>query len=315
MGREAAALGAITGVTTAEPALGPPRGLWIDAWRRLIKNRLAMLGLVLLVVLALLAFVGARVGPTGRYEPNEQVYTAGAKHQAPSGEHWFGTDQLGRDMFARVLEGLRVSFRIGLGTQLVVLLIGVLVGAAAALGGRWSDNVFMRFTDIMYAFPDLLAIILVRSVLIGRDWPVVTNQQVIIILAIGLVYWTTIARLVRGQMLSLQERDYVLAARSMGASRGRIVFQHMLPNALGPIIVAITFGIPFAIFAEAALAFVGLGVPSPTVSLGALVSTGYSTIERNVWSVIFPAGAVATLMLCFTFLGDGLRDALDPRTR
>src|SRR4029078_6882001 len=160
---------------------------------------------------------------------------------------------------------------------------------------------------------DLLAIILLRSVLVGRDWPIITNKKIIIILAIGLVAWTTTARLVRGQMLSLAERDYVLAARALGATRWRVVLQHLLPNTLGPVIVAVTFGIPAAIFAEAALGFLGLGLPPPASSLGTLVNSGYQTIPRTVWNVVFPAGAIAVLMLSFTFIGDGLRDALDPR--
>lgn len=298
-----------------EPELGKQRGLWSDAWRRLIRNRLALGGLALLMTIILVAFAGSRIGPTGRYGADERDYSASAKQAGPSMDHWFGTDQLGRDTFARTLEGVRISLQIGLGTQAVVLILGIAVGALAALGGRFSDNLLMRFTDVMYAFPDLLAIILVRSVLVGRDIPFLTNPRVMIIAAIAFVNWTTIARLVRGQMLSLGERDFVLAARALGASRPRIVFTHMLPNTLGPVIVAATFGIPFAIFAEAALGFIGLGIPPPATSLGLLVSAGYATIQRNVWGVVFPAAAVAILMLCFTFIGDGLRDALDPRSR
>lgn len=297
------------GIDDREPRLGRERGLWSDAWRRLIKNRLAILALLLLGTIVFVAFVGSHVGPTGRWGATDFT---GHKQTGPTTSNWFGTDQLGRDLFARVLEGVRISIEIGLGTQVVVLLIGVSIGAGAALGGKWIENTLMRFTDITYAFPDLLAIILVRSVLIGRDWPIISNPRIIVMLAIGLVGWTTIARLVRGQMLSLAERDYVLAARALGATRGRVVFQHMLPNTLGPVIVAITFGIPAAIFAEAALSFIGLATPG---SLGLLVNIGYGAIQLNVWNVVFPALTVAVLMLCFTFLGDGLRDALDPRTR
>ncbi len=294
---------------------GRQRGLWSDAWRRLVKNRLAVAAMVMLITIVLLGFVGAYLGPTGRYGADDRDYTPGANQSGPTMDHWFGTDQLGRDTFARTLEGIRISLQIGLGTQAIVLFIGLSVGASAALGGKLSDNALMRFTDVTYAFPDLLAIILVRSVLAGRDIPVLTNPKMMVIAAIAFVSWTTIARLVRGQMLSLAERDYVIAARALGATRSRIVLQHMLPNTLGPVIVAATFGIPFAIFAEAALGFIGLGIPPPAASLGLLVSSGYSTIQRNVWNVVFPAGAVAVLMLCFTFIGDGLRDALDPRTR
>lgn len=306
-------LEAATRVIEPEFQLGRQRGLWSDAWRRLLRNRLAMVGLAVLLVVVLLAFVGSQIGPTGRYAAGE--LNTGAKQTGPSIDHWFGTDQLGRDEFSRVLEGVRISIQIGFGTQIVVLVVGVVVGASAALGGRWSDNLLMRFTDITYAFPDLLAIILVRSVLADRSWPVITSPRMVIIVAIAAVNWTTIARLVRGQMLSLAERDFVMAARALGSPRWRIVFQHMLPNTLGPVIVALTFGIPIAIFLEAALSFIGLGVPPPAASLGTLVNVGYNVIQRNVWSVVFPAGAVALLVLCFTFLGDGLRDALDPRTR
>jgi oligopeptide transport system permease protein len=176
----------------------------------------------------------------------------------------------------------------------------------------------MRLTDMAYAFPDLLAIILLRAVFTGRDLPVVghdASQRLLVIFAIGLVAWVTIARLVRGQMLSLKELDYVVAARSMGASAPRVVVQHMLPNTLGPVIVAVVFGIPLAIFAEAILGFIGFGLAPPTASLGRLISDGYTYIQTNVYLVLFPAGTLGLLMLCFTFLGDGLRDALDPRTR
>jgi oligopeptide transport system permease protein len=289
------------------------RGLWGDALHRLLQNRLSMAGLFVLIVVVIVAFIGAEVGVTGRYEPNDQDYSV--RQSEPARAHWFGTDQLGRDIFARVLEGTRISLQIGLGTQVLVLAVGLVVGAAAAFGGRLTDNLLMRFTDIMFSFPDLLFIILIRSILIERDIPLLTNPTMIIIFAIAMVNWTTIARLVRGQMLSLSERDFVLAARTIGASRWRVVFVHMLPNTLGPVIVAVTFGIPIAIFAEAALGFIGLGIPPPAASLGVLVSQGYSVIQRNVWNVVFPASAVAILMLSFTFLGDGLRDALDPRTR
>jgi oligopeptide transport system permease protein len=296
-----------------EPALGRQRGLWSDAFRRLLRNRLAMAGLIILIAVALLAFIGADIGVFGRYSATDSDYAA--KQTGPSTSHWFGTDQLSRDIWARVLAGIRVSLQIGIGTQMVALAIGLTIGGAAALGGKFTDNLIMRVTDITFAYPDLLFIILVRSVLFDRDIPFITNQKVVIILAIALVNWTTIARLVRGQMLSLNERDFVLAARALGAPRWRVVIQHMLPNTLGPVIVAVTFGIPIAIFAEAALGFVGLGIQPPAVSLGSLVSSGYQVIQRNVWNVVFPAGAVALLMLSFTFLGDGLRDALDPRTR
>jgi oligopeptide transport system permease protein len=293
---------------------GRERGLWADAFYRLIRNRLAMAALILLIVIAGLTAAAANIHAVQRYDPYmDQDYEH--LQEGPSSSHFFGTDNLGRDNWARVLAGVSISLQIGIGTQIVVLLIGLTVGATAALGGRFTDNVMMRLTDITYAFPDLLFIILMRSVLIGRDWPVIDNPKLQIILAIALVNWTIIARLVRGQMLSLAERDFVLAARALGASPWRVVLHHMLPNSLGPVIVAVTFGIPIAIFAEAALGFIGFGLPPPTASLGRLVADGYAYVQVNYWVAVFPAAAVAMLMLCFTFLGDGLRDALDPRMR
>jgi oligopeptide transport system permease protein len=227
--------------------------------------------------------------------------------QAPSWAHLFGTDKLGHDNWAQVLEGLRVSFTVGFSVAAIILVVGIGIGALAALGGRWTDSIVMRAVDVAYAFPDLLLIILFQRIFGGGLWQV--------ILAISVVAWTNVARLVRGQMLSLRETDFALAARTLGAPQPRIVFFHILPNTLGPVIVALTFAIPAAIFAEAALAFIGIGLPPPAVSLGRLVLNGYDYVHENVWIVVFPAIAIAMMMLSFTFIGDGLRDALDPRTR
>jgi len=292
------------------------RGLWSDAFRRLIKNRLALVALVLLAAIATLAILGNYVDSVQRYDPRFQNYDH--LREGPSWDHFFGTDNLGRDNWARVLQGLLISLEVGFGVQIFVLAIGLFVGGTAALGGRLMDNIMMRITDIAYAFPDLLFIILLRSVFQHRDLPLVggrTQELLLMIFAIGFVAWVTIARLVRGQMLALKERDFVIAARSMGATQFQIVYKHMLPNTLGPVIVAIIFGIPLAIFAEAVLGFVGIGLQPPTASLGVLISDGYRYIQSHIWMVIFPTGTLAVLMLCFTFLGDGLRDALDPRYR
>lgn len=297
-------------------APGRERGLWSDAFRRLIRNRLAMLALIALVVVAAVAIAGNYVDAVQRYEPEAQDYSA--LHTGPSGDHFFGTDNLGRDNWARVLQGTLISLEVGFGVQAFVLVVGLLVGGMAALGGRLLDNVMMRITDIAYAFPDLLFIILLRSVFRQRDLPFVggyTSDILLMMIAIGFVAWVTVARLVRGQMLSLKERDFVLAARAMGASPWRTVFQHMLPNTLGPVTVAVVFGIPLAIFAEAVLGFIGIGLQPPTASLGVLISSGKDYIRTNEWLVVFPTATIALLMLCFTFLGDGLRDALDPRSR
>ena len=288
------------------------RGLWSDAFRRMIRNRLAMIAVIVLAAVVILALVGNYVDAVQRYEPSFQDY--GVRRSDPTWDHFFGTDQLGRDQWARVLQGLLISLQVGLGVAGVVLVLGMLIGGIAALGGRLLDNLMMRITDLAYAFPDLLFIILLRGALEGWDGvPIVGEPVMQLIIAISLVGWVTIARLVRGQMLSLREQDFVLAAEAMGAPRWRIVFLHMLPNTLGPVIVAAVFVIPLAIFAEAVLSFIGFGIEAPTASLGGLVSTGYDEIRIHTWMVITPAAAIAILMLCFTFLGDGLRDALDPR--
>jgi oligopeptide transport system permease protein len=296
----------------ADGVSGRQRGLWSDAFHRLTRNRLAMVGLVVIIAILVLTILGNYVPAVQRHDPRVQEFESLAD---PSTDHFFGTDNLRRDSWSRVLQGLWVSLRVGLGVQVIVLAIGLTVGGIAALGGRMMDNIMMRFTDLAYAFPDLLFIILMRAALQDNDWPLVSDPVVQMIVAISFVGWVTVARLVRGQMLSLKERDYVLAARALGASSWRVVFTHMLPNTLGPVIVAIVFGIPLAIFAEAALGFIGLSVPQPTASLGRLVADGNRFVETQIWLVAIPAGFIALLMLCFTFLGDGLRDALDPRAR
>lgn len=299
------------------------RGLWSMAFQRLARNRLALVSAIILIVITTLAITAQFVPAVERHSAVEQQYSN--TNAPPSAEYWLGTDILGRDSWARLLYGTLFSLKIGLGTQIIVLAIGVSVGMGAALGGKVSDTILMWITDLAYAFPDLLAIILLRQVLGDRDWPVVGSGDpqlpgfpaplLVTIIAISWVNWVTIARLVRGQMLSIKEQDYVLAARAIGASPARIVRAHMLPNTLSTVIVSVTFGIPLAIFAEGALGFIGLGVPSPYTSLGALMGDGYSNLFANNWLVVWPALMVAVLMLCFTFLGDGLRDALDPRTR
>ncbi len=299
------------------------RGLWGQALQRLLRNKLAVAASFILLVVLILSVLTATIPAVEHHPPAQQQYEV--IQSGPTSEYYLGTDNLGRDIWARMWGGMRISLKIALGTQLIVLTIGLLVGAGAALGGKITDGLLMRFTDLMFAFPDLLAIIIMRAVLTERNWPIIGtgNPQLPgfpgillqVILAIAFVGWVTLARLVRGQMLSLREADYVMAARSMGASSSRVVFSHMLPNTLGPVIVAVTFGIPLAIFAEAVLGFIGFGLPPPTASLGTLVYDGYTYYRVNEWMILVPSVAIATLMLCFTFLGDGLRDALDPRTR
>ena len=305
------------------------RGLWNQAFHRLIRNRLAFTSGILLIGIMALSVIGSTVDLVQHHDPAEQVYNKpdGSTNldQGPSSENWLGTDSVGRDIWSRVIDGTQYSLKIGFGAEFIVLCIGVTLGMLAALGGKLTDSVVGWVTDLAYAFPDLLAIILFRQVLLNRNWPIIGTGDpqlpgfpptlLVTLLAISFVSWVTVCRLVRGQMLSIKEQDYVVAARSLGASQWRIVRGHMLPNTLSTVIVAVTFGIPTRIFAEASLAFIGLGVQPPASSLGSLISDGYGHLRANEMLVVWPAIVVAVLMLCFTFLGDGLRDALDPRTR
>lgn len=276
------------------------RGLYALALRRLVRNRLAIAGLVVILLMAGVAIFADLLTP---FDPIKQNYNA--INEGPSARHWFGTDPLGRDVFSRMLFGARTSLTVGIFTQFIVLSIGLPIGILAGfLGGR-LDNLLMRFVDIVYAFPDLLFIILLRSVLGGGI--------LMIFLAIGLVAWTNVARLVRGQVLTVKEEDYVTAANALGAPTFWMLLRHILPNVIGPIIVAVTFAIPRAIFVEAALSYIGIGVPPPTPSWGTMIQDGYTVIFVAPYLVLFPAIAIALVMLSFTFLGDGLRDALDPR--
>jgi oligopeptide transport system permease protein len=241
------------------------------------------------------------------HDLDDTDFGRGAQYQGMSSEHWLGTDGIGRDWYTRLVYGTRTSLAIGVLSQLIVLAIGLPVGLLAGYAGGKTDSFLMRMTDLFYAFPSLLFILLVAQV----RGPSVFN----IILAIGLVEWVIIARLVRGQTLALRTTDYILAARAVGVGSPRIMLRHLLPNTLGPITVATTFAIPSAVFYEAALSFIGVGLPLGTPSWGTMINDGYSAIFGQQVLVIAPSAALAVTVLAFTFLGDGLRDALDPRTR
>jgi oligopeptide transport system permease protein len=285
-------------------AARPHRTLWRDAFDRLIANRLAMVGGVLIVVIALLAILAPVISPYDYAQPD---YSAISQFPTWTGKHPLGTDLVGRDMLTRMLWGAQVSMAVGLGAQIIVFLIGVPIGALSGYVGGRLDSLLMRFVDVMYAFPQLLFVILIMSAL-GRGF-----QNVFI--AIGVTGWVTLARLTRAEFLSLRERDYVIAARAAGAGPWRLITRHLLPNALSPIIVSLTFGIPQAIFTEAALSFIGIGIPEPRPSWGKMAGEYQEYITSYWYMSIFPSIAIAVVMLAFTFFGDGLRDALDPRTR
>jgi len=276
--------------------------LWRDAVRRLLRNRLAMVGGVVIVVLVLIAIFADVLAPRPYTKTN-----FGRLNEAPTRDYPLGTDQLGRDMLSRMIYGARVSMLVGLGAQIIVVSIGVPIGAVSGyLGGR-ADLYITRFIDVMYAFPQLLFVILVMSMLGAGLWN--------IFIAIGLTGWVGIARQVRAQVLALKEKEFVDAARGLGAGFARLLSRHILPNALTPIVVAVTFGIPEAIFTEAALSFIGVGINPPTPSWGQMVGEGQQYI-RSYWHLcVFPSIAIAVTMLSFTFFGDGVRDALDPKLK
>lgn len=283
-----------------EAAVRRRSNLWRDAAIRFFQNKLGMVGLFMVTFLVLVAVFGPLVAPRER----DQIYF-GHQQEAPSREFWLGTDFESRDMFTRLLYGARVALVVGLCTQIIILLIGVTVGAIAGYFGGTVDTVLMRFVDVWYAVPALLFAILLMIVLGRGLWQ--------LFLAIGLVQWVTLSRLVRGQFLSLREKEYVKAARVSGTGSGSIMLRHLLPNSMTPIIVAVTFGIPTAIFTEATLSFFGVGINPPTPSWGQMVGQYSAYLRSAPHMAIFPALCIAYTMLGFTFFGDGLRDALDPK--
>jgi oligopeptide transport system permease protein len=294
-------------------AVGP----WREAMGRLVRNRLAVVGLVLVIMMFLIAIFGPTLAPFQYSAQDIAAVRAHGNTPLPpgTGGHLLGTDLLGRDLFSRLLDGAQISMTVALVVQVVVLLIGVPIGAIAGwFGGRW-DTYLMRLTDVIYAFPDLLFIILLsvafRSTVFGQA----LNGLFLVFFAIGLTSWVTVARLVRGQLLSLKETEFVEAARAIGVSDRRIIIRHLIPNGLGPIIVAITLGIPGAILSEATLAYIGVGVQPPRASWGSLIADGQKYIRSDTHLIIFPAIAIALALISFTFLGDGLRDALDPKLK
>jgi ABC-type dipeptide/oligopeptide/nickel transport system permease subunit len=276
--------------------------LFRDAARRLAKNRLAVAGGTVVVLLCLVAIFADLLTPYAYTKTNFAHLNEG-----PSRAYPLGTDPLGRDMLSRMIYGARVSMLVGLGAQVIVVLIGVPIGALSGFVGGRTDLLLTRFIDVMYAFPRLLFVILVMSML-GAG---LTN----IFIAIGLTGWVGIARQTRAQVLALKAKEFVEGARALGARSGRLLLRHVLPNALTPIVVAVTFGIPEAIFTEAALSLIGVGINPPTPSWGQMVGEGQQYL-RSAWHLcVFPSIAIAVTMLAFTFFGDGVRDALDPKLK
>lgn len=275
---------------------------WKDAWIRLKENRLAMISLVLLIIIALLAIFAQFMTPYD-YKTNNLSIT----NQPPDADHWFGTDALGRDMFQRTWMGAGISLQVGLYAALVDLAIGVIIGGIMGYYGGRTDEILNRFCEIMYSIPSMLVVILLIVVM--------NPSMFTIVLALSVTGWINMAWIVRGQVMQLKNQEYVLAARTIGASTSRIMFKHLIPNAMGPIIVTLTMTVPSAIFAEAFLSFLGLGVQSPAASLGTLINDALKAMTTYPWRMLFPAVLISLTMLCFNIFGDGLRDALDPKMK
>ncbi len=274
--------------------------LWRDAWRRLLRNRLAVAGGLTVVLLCLVAIFADFIAPQSYTKPN-----FGRLYEFPSRDFPLGTDQLGRDVLSRMIYGARVSMLVGLGAQVIVVLIGVPIGLVSGFVGGRVDLALTRFVDVMYAFPRLLFVILVMSML-GAG-------LINIFIALGLTGWVGIARQTRAQVLSIKEKEFVEGARALGAGFVRQVTRHILPSALTPIVVSVTFGVPEAIFTEAALSFIGVGINPPTPSWGQMVGENQQFLLSYWHLCVFPSIAIAITMLAFTFFGDGVRDALDPK--
>lgn len=287
----------------AEKIVRPSVGYWHDVWRRLGKNKLAMVGLFLIIVLGVMSIIGPYLNG---FSYDEQDFTK--KNLKPNDEHWFGTDSLGRDIFTRAWFGARYSLFIGLMAAFLDFVIGVVWGGVAALRGGRVDNIMMRFAEVLFSIPYLLIVILLTLVMPSGVWT--------IIIALTVTGWIGMARLVRGQVYQLKESEYVQAATLSGAKTGWLLRKHLIPNTMGPILVNLTLTVPSAIFAEATLSFLGLGIPAPKASWGTLASDSLGSIlVGNFYQLAVPALLISLTMFAFNVFGDGLRDALDPKLR
>ncbi len=294
---------ALAQMNGVEPVKG--RSLWQDARRRLLRNKAAVASMIFLTIIVVMAVFAPLLSPWAFDDPDWEYDFPGP----PNAEllHWFGTDGNGRDLFVRTLYGARISLLVGIIATSVSLLIGVTYGATAGFIGGRTDNIMMRIVDILYSLPFMFFVILLM-VIFGRN-------IFLIFVALGAVEWLTMARIVRGQALSLKKKEFIEAAHGVGVSSRKIITRHIIPNVLGPVIVYMTLTIPQVILTESFLSFLGLGVQEPLTSWGVLISEGAKQMESAPWMLIFPAFFLAITLFCFNFIGDGLRDALDPKDR
>jgi len=279
-----------------------PRGLFAGFWRTFTRNRLAVCGGAVVAVLVFLAVLAPVLAPWDPHKPNMRQILEG-----PSKSHWLGTDQLGRDVFSRVLYGSRVSLAVGFVSVGIATLIGILLGAAAGYHGGFIDGLIMRLVDLMLVFPRFFLLLAVLAFLRPSIWTIMA--------VIGLTGWMGVARLVRAEFLTLKEREFVIWSESVGASTVRVILRHILPNALAPVLVAMTLGIPAAILMESGLSFLGLGVQPPHATWGNILTDGKDSLEIAWWMTVYPGLAILITVLSYNLLGEGIRDALDPRLR
>lgn len=286
----------------AEKIAGESTSFWKDAWRRFKQNKLAIAGIIVIVILAIMSFIGGPISGHNYYD-NDLINS----NQSPSKENWFGTDNLGRDLFARTWYGAKISLFIGLTAAFIDLIIGVIWGSVSGyLGGR-VDEYMMRIADILSGVPYLLVVILLMVIMPQGLWT--------LIIAMTITGWINMARIVRGEVMRLKTSEYVMASKSLGASSLRIMAKHLIPNTMGPILVTLTLTVPTAIFTEAFLSFLGLGVPAPLASWGTMASDALPALRYYPFQLFFPAFFISLTMLAFNVVGDGLRDALDPKDR
>lgn len=281
------------------------RSLWSNTWQQFRRHRLALLSFALLLILSALALFAGQVAP---YDPRDidprDASAARGFPQPPSAEHWLGTDDFNRDLLSRALFGMQISLSVGLLAMAISLVVGMMVGAVAGYAGGLIDNVLMRLVDIFLSVPSFVLFLALSAALQTSIWTIV--------FIIGMFSWMDVARLVRAEFLSLKARDYILAARALGATPWRLVFHHLLPNAAAPLIVAATLAVPSAILSESALSFIGLGVPPPDASLGSMLQDAKAWLTTAWWMWLVPGFLISMIVLAFNFVGDGLRDAFDP---
>ena len=293
-----------------EEIVRPSVGYWADAWRRLKNNKVALFSLIMIILVVLLAFIGPvlmeKILGYTYYDTNLQ-----ATDLRPSAKHWFGTDNLGRDLFVRVMYGARYSLIIAISAAAINLVIGVLYGGVAGFFGGKVDNIMMRIVDVLYSIPTQIYVIILMAAFKKEGSTGLTT----IILAMAISYWVGMARIVRGEILELKQREFVLAAKALGASKARILFVHLIPNCMGSILVTLTLFVPQAIFTEAFLSFIGLGINAPLASLGTLANDASGLLSTAAYQLLFPAGAICIIILAFNLFGDGLTEALDPKNR